>query len=80
MGTFPLLPSLTPLSARSLPNLASSSVLQCPAGLTFLWNVRLAPGCQLFSETVSLFCFRIELWCCGLSLVGCWETGRIIQR
>lgn len=46
-------------------------------GFCGMWN-RLVPGCRLSSETVSLFCFRFEFWCCGLcASQGCWETGRM---
>lgn len=52
----------------------STRWLLCFCGM---WN-RLALGCQLSSETVSLFCFRFEFWCCGLcASQGCWETGRM---
>lgn len=70
-------PARTPPSARGLPNLVA--VVSCSTRwlLRFcgMWN-RLAPGCQLSSETVSLFCFRFEFWCCGLAgLLGDWQEG-----
>lgn len=77
-GTFPLQPFRSPPSARRIPNLASSSVLEYPAAPRFLWNVRPAPGCQLFSETISLFRFRFELWCLA-GLLGDWQDVSSIE-